>query len=365
MKFTRQHYRHQPAWSSLVLRKLLSSVKTASRHQSEGFALVELLVATILSLIIIQAMAHVMVSELKLSQSFEEHSNIKDSTIRVAAMMQKEISNASDLSVPSTDPTSCGLNDPLVIIGPRKLWTIVYGFAAQNPPPGWVGPMTLYRCGPPYDANGNLIFSDGQMVPSVVLDKLTLTSPWDTVINSGDLGNLSNSLSRGIRIQFNMQSASGQLNPYIFGARSAINPLYAFGDQVANGSTYLTTAPSACDDATATSGSTNILNAICYQTLTTHQIIYEGAPATEIDKRQHFYVAPNSGTISIIGSPLFEDIVYLPNLKSTYSFKQSAGSGSGTCTRASCYVYLTSGANEKISLQNVNYLIFPDAQIGI
>lgn len=280
-------------------------------------------------------------------------------------MMQKEISNASDLSVPSTDPTSCGLNDPLVIIGPRKLWTIVYGFAAQNPPPGWVGPMTLYRCGPPYDANGNLIFSDGQMVPSVVLDKLTLTSPWDTVINSGDLGNLSNSLSRGIRIQFNMQSASGQLNPYIFGARSAINPLYAFGDQVANGSTYLTTAPSACDDATATSGSTNILNAICYQTLTTHQIIYEGAPATEIDKRQHFYVAPNSGTISIIGSPLFEDIVYLPNLKSTYSFKQSAGTDPGTCTRASCYVYLTSGANEKISLQNVNYLIFPDAQIGI
>jgi hypothetical protein len=365
MKFTRQHYRHQPAWSSLLLRKLLSSVKTASRHQSEGFALVELLVATILSLIIIQAMAHIMVSELKLSQSFEEHSNIKDSTIRVAAMMQKEISNASDLSVPSTDPTSCGLNDPLVIIGPRKLWTIVYGFAAQNPPPGWVGPMTLYRCGPPYDANGNLIFSDGQMVPSVVLDKLTLTSPWDTVINSGDLGNLSNSLSRGIRIQFNMQSASGQLNPYIFGARSAINPLYAFGDQVANGSTYLTTAPSACDDATATSGSTNILNAICYQTLTTHQIIYEGAPATEIDKRQHFYVAPNSGTISIIGSPLFEDIVYLPNLKSTYSFKQSAGTEPGTCTRASCYVYLTSGANEKISLQNVNYLIFPDAQIGI
>ena len=367
MKFTRQHYRHQPAWSSLLLRKLLSSVKTASRHQSEGFALVELLVATILSLIIIQAMAHIMVSELKLSQSFEEHSNIKDSTIRVAAMMQKEISNASDLSVPSTDPTSCGLNDPLVIIGPRKLWTIVYGFAASNPPAGWVGPMTLFRCGPPYLANGNLDLTvpTTPYQPVVVLDRLALTSPWDTVINSGDLANLSNSLSRGIRIQFNMQSSNGQIKPYIFGARSAINPLYAFGDQVANGSTYLTTAPSACDDATATSGSTNILNAICYQTLTTHQIIYEGAPATEIDKRQHFYVAPNSGTISIIGSPLFEDIVYLPNLKSTYSFKQSAGSGSGTCTRASCYVYLTSGANEKISLQNVNYLIFPDAQIGI
>ena len=63
---------------------------------------------------------------------------------------------------------------------------------------------------------------------------------------------------------------------------------------------------------------------------------------------------------------MFEDIVYLPNLKSAYSFKQSAASASGTaCTRAGCYVYLTSGANEKISLQNINYLIFPDAQIGI
>ena len=204
-----------------------------------------------------------------------------------------------------------------------------------------------------------------------MLDKLALTSPWETVINNGELGNLSNSLSRGMRIQFNMQSGNNQLNPYIFGARSAINPLYAFGDQVANDSTYLTTAPSPCDDASATSGSTNILSNICYQTLTTHQISYvvptgETVIETETDKRQHFYIAPNAGTISIIGSPLFEDIVYLPNLKSAYSFKQSAASASGTaCTRASCYVYLTSGANEKISLQNINYLIFPDAQIGI
>jgi len=287
-------------------------------------------------------------------------------------MMQKEISLASDLSVPATNPTtnpSCGLKDPLVIVGPRKLWTIVYGFAAQNPPPGWVGPMTLFRCGPPYDTKGNLDLSKS-VQSVVVLDKLALTSPWETVINNGDLGNLSNSLSRGMRIQFNMQAGNNQLNPYIFGARSAINPLYAFGDQVANDSTYLTTAPSPCDDASATSGSTNILNNICYQTLTTHQIKYydeygNEVIETETDKRQHFYIAPDAGTISIIGSPLFEDIVYLPNLKSAYSFKQSAASASGACTRASCYVYLTSGANEKISLHNINYLIFPDAQIGI
>ena len=363
MKCSRRHLSHRPAWSSLVLRELLKKAsKAKANSKSQGLSLIELLVAMVISLIVIHAMAHIMVSEVKLSRSFEEHSNIKDATIRVAAMMQKEIANASDLSVPTTDPTTCGLNDPLVIIGPRRLWTIVYGFAAENPPPGWTGPMTLYRCGPAYDTNGNLILSGSQSVKTVVLDRLSLTSPWDTVINSGDLANLSNSLSRGIRIQFNMQSPTGQLKPYIFGARSAINPLYAFGDQVANGSTYLTTAPSACDDASATRGTTNILSSICYQTLTSHQIIYEGAPATEVDKRQHFYIEPNPGTITITGSPLFEDIVYLPNLKSAYTIKNADG-GNGVCTRVNCYV--SSGPNEKVSLQNINYLIFPDAQIGI
>ena len=352
----------QPAWSILVVRELLKSAKTKTNRKSQGLSLIELLVAMVISLSVIHAMAYIMVSEVKLTRSFDEYSNIKDATIRVAAMMQKEISNASDLTVPATDPTSCGLNDPLVIIGPRKLWRIVYGFEAQNPPPGWSGPMTLYRCGPPYKTDGTLDLTASQPVKSVVLDKLALSSPWDTVINSGDLSNLSNSLSRGIRIQFNMKSSDGQLKPYVFGARSAINPLYAFGDQVANGSTYLTTAPSACDDASATRGTTNILSSICYQTLTSHQIIYEGAPATEVDKRQHFYIEPNPGTITITGSPLFEDIVYLPNLKSAYTIKNADG-GNGVCTRVNCYV--SSGPNEKVSLQNINYLIFPDAQIGI
>ncbi len=362
MNISRHQNSKRSAWPALLLPELLKPSRPGVRAGENGLSLIELLVAMIISLIVIHAMAHIMVSELKLSRSFEEHSNIKDATIRVAAMMQKEISYASDLSVPVTDPTTCGLNDPLVIVGPRKMWTIVYGFAAQNPPPGWLGPMTLYRCGPPYDANGNLNFSGGQSVKSVVLDQLAQVSPWETVINSGDLANLANSLSRGIRIQFNMQSASGQLKPYIFGARSAINPLYAFGDQVANGSTYLTTAPSACDDATATRAGSDILNAICYQTMTSHQIIYNNASETEVDKRQHFYIAPGPGTISIIGSPLFEDIVYLPNLKSAYTI-QSSSSSAASCSRTSCYV--TSGANEKISLMNVNYLIFPDAQIGI
>ncbi|MCX5969330.1 MAG: prepilin-type N-terminal cleavage/methylation domain-containing protein [Cyanobacteria bacterium] len=120
-----------------MLRELLKKAsKAKANSKSQGLSLIELLVAMVISLIVIHAMAHIMVSEVKLSRSFEEYSNIKDATIRVAAMMQKEIANASDLSVPTTDPTTCGLNDPLVIIGPRRLWTIVYGFAAENPPPG-------------------------------------------------------------------------------------------------------------------------------------------------------------------------------------------------------------------------------------
>jgi len=364
MRASRPQSSRRQIWRSLVLRELLKTAKIKSAQGSKGLSLIELLVAMIISLILIHAMAHIMVSEVKLTQSFEEHSNIKDATIRVASMMQKEISYASDLSVPATDPTTCGLKDPLVIVGPRNLWKIVYGFAAQNPPAGWVGPMTLYRCGPPYDDKGNLDLREKfkPYKPVVVLDRLSLTSPWDTVINSGDLANLSNSLSRGIRIQFNMQSSKGELKPYVFGARSAINPLYAFGDQVANGSTYLTTAPSACDDGSATSGSTNILNNICYQTVTNHQIIYNNTNQSEIDKRQHFYIAPNPGTLTVVGSPLFEDIVYLPNLKDDYTI-QSTASSSAQCTRASCYV--TSGVNEKLNLQNINYLVFPDAQIGI
>ena len=149
MKASRHPYNRRQTWRSLVLRELLKSAKASTERKSKGLSVIELLVAMIISLILIHAMANIMISELKLSQAFEEHSNIKDATIRVSSMMQKEISYASSLSVPTTDPTSCGLKDPLVIVGPRKMWTIVYGFAASNPPAGWVGPMTLFRCAPP------------------------------------------------------------------------------------------------------------------------------------------------------------------------------------------------------------------------
>ena len=82
MRIHRRYHRHSRLiLPSLVVRELLQSTRPRSGVKDRGLSLIELLVALIISLVLIHAMAHIMVSEVQLTQSFDEHSNIKDATI--------------------------------------------------------------------------------------------------------------------------------------------------------------------------------------------------------------------------------------------------------------------------------------------
>lgn len=325
------------------------------RNPSSGFTLIELLLSAVLGALIIAALgSSLLVSQVRLTKRFEDDQNLKDSFNRISLLMDREIALASDLTTPSTDPTSCGLTDPLVIVGPRKLWRIVYGFPTPNPQSGWHGPSTLMRCGPSYNTSGSLNISSTN-VTAVVLDRLSASIPWDPIVNEASIPG--NTLSRGVKITMTFQNSNGSTFTQAFGARSAINPYYSLGDQVENGGTLLTTSKITCTDTTTPTN--------CYKSTTSKQVVVNGSVVTDTDVRQHFNVARDAGAVSIVGSTLGEDIVYLPRLKSEYTFKDKSA-GTGICDRKNCYLTSTgSGTGEQVTIQYANVLVFPDAVLGI
>ena len=322
-----------------------------------GFSLVELLLASALGVIVIGGLgATLLLSEIRLQRNFEDNKNLKDSVDRVSALMQREISFASNIELPGSQ--TCGgnsISSPIVIIGPRNLWSITYGVPSTNPVPGWRA-TTLVRCGPPYNQDGSLNLSS--TVTSVVIQDLQTSNPWLREVNT-DLGvtasgTVANALSRGINITLNLGN-TGNIFSQSFAARSSTNPYYSMGDQLDNGGSFTAT----CTGVVNTPSSV-----ICTRTTNAKPVLVNGVLATDNDIRNHFYVPSNAGAVTIDGDKLVEDIVYLPRPKSEYTvIRKTSVSGSGNCDRTSCYLAGPSG--QTITLRYVNVLVFPDSIMGI
>ncbi|WP_425386797.1 prepilin-type N-terminal cleavage/methylation domain-containing protein [Cyanobium gracile] len=325
-------------------------------NKSQGFTLVELLLAAVLGVIVIGGLgASLLISEIGLQRRFESDKNLKDSVTRVSALMQREISFASNIELPTSH--SCGgntINNPVVIIGPRNLWRVTYGISSPNPVTGWQA-TTLVRCGPPYNSDGS--FNLASNVTSVVIQNLTTSNPWVREINT-DLsvtasGTVANALSRGINITLNLGNAGVPFSQS-FAARSSTNPYYSMGDQLDNGGSFTAT----CTNVTSTPSSV-----ICTRTTNSKPIIVGGVLTTDNDIRNHFYVPSTATNVTIVGDSLYEDIVYLPLPRAQYTtIRRSASSGSANCDRTSCYL---SGGGQAITLSNINVLVFPDFIMGI
>ncbi len=325
-------------------------------NQSYGFSLIELLLASVLGVIVIGGLgAALLLSEVRLQRKFESDKNLKDSVDRVSTLMQREISFASNIELPASQTCNGGtINNPIVIVGPRNIWSIAYGVPSTNPVSGWRA-TTLVRCGPPYNQNGTLNLSS--TVTSVVIQDLNTTTPWVREINT-DLGIsasgiVANALSRGINITLNLGN-SGAVFSQSFAARSSTNPYYSMGDQLDNGGSF--TAP--CTGVVNTPSSV-----ICTRTTNSKPIIVNGVLTTDTDIRNHFYVPSNAGSVTIDGDQLFEDIVYLPRPKAEYTTIQRTSTNTANCDRTSCY--LAGPAGQTITMRYVNVLVFPDSIIGI
>ena len=264
------------------------------------------------------------------------------------------MSFASNIERPSSQ--TCGgntINNPIVIIGPRNLWSITYGIPSTNPVTGW-NATTLVRCGPPYNTDGTLNLSS--TITSVVIQDLTTSNPWVPAVNT-DLditatATVANALSRGINITLNLGN-SGSVFSQSFAARSSTNPYYSMGDQLDNGGSF-------------TTGCTGVVNTpssvVCTRTTNTKPIIVNGASAVDTDIRNHFYVPSNASPVTIDGDQLFEDIVYLPRPKAEFTIRRTSVTGSGSCDRTSCYLERT---GQTVTLRYVNVLVFPDSIMGI
>lgn len=324
--------------------------------QHNGFSLVELLLAAVLGVIVIGGLgASLLLSEVRLQRKFEDDRSLKDSFDRVSTLIQREISFASNIERPASQTCNGStINNPIVIIGPRNLWSITYGIPSTNPVAGWQA-TTLVRCGPPYNQDGSLNLTT--TITSVVIQNLTTSNPWVPEVNTDAsvtaTATVANALSRGINITLNLGN-SGAIFTQGFAARSSTNPYYSMGDQLDNGGSFTAT----CTGVVNTPSSV-----ICTSTANTKPIIVNGIATTDTDFRNHFYVPSNATAVTIDGNRVSEDIVYLPRPKSEYTtIRRTSTSGSGNCDRTSCYL---ARPGQTVTLRYVNVLIFPDSIMGI
>jgi hypothetical protein len=195
------------------------------------------------------------------------------------------------------------------------------------------GPCVLVRLGPPYKPDGTLDLAATPIV-QVLLDGVAMTGSAGTLCPSttafdvtyGSLTSPSTDgvvpLTRDANVAINL--ASGVR--YSFSVRAPSNPAYDGKDLYAKSLTSATSFGFGEKD----------------------------------EASYHFRPKMDSASESIPGSDSRENIFYFQHDLEEYVLREKPGSGSGSCTYASCYV---ERAGFAVKMTNVDALIFADQEI--
>lgn len=138
----------------------MTTLSRSSRfcQSTKGFTLVELLIAISVGSVLIGMLGTLLISEIRTGINQELSQRSKEDFVRIVALIDADISEGSQLSIPgSLSGCSGATGTSLVSI------SVPYGFDASSnstnsstivyfaKPDG-----TLSRCGPPFQANGSL-----------------------------------------------------------------------------------------------------------------------------------------------------------------------------------------------------------------
>ncbi|MBE9176416.1 hypothetical protein IQ225_15820 [Synechocystis salina LEGE 06155] len=151
-----------------------------TRSSVKGFTLLELLMASILTFLVVSATGYAVVLMTKDNISSQVSGDLVFNTTRAADFITDEIRQATFISTNSTDiPTSTvscvmGSGEQFVIglaIASSQVNVVYY---TKTPPVSpWLGPSSIYRCGPPLNASGQLDFTPANRTKSILVDSIT------------------------------------------------------------------------------------------------------------------------------------------------------------------------------------------------
>ena len=317
--------------------------------RARGFSLVELMVAVVVGGAVLLSVGTVLMAQIEIARVAESSQRLRDNWSRLAQFIESEIILSERIL---SDPTVivaiagsgnvCGYATSeikLALVSDDNASVIIY--ALQPVASGdvqWRGPNLLKRCGK-LDSTGALV---GAISDQVLADGVVAFTP---VITVETLNSLS-SAGRNVTVDLSLSTpTSSATYTGRFGGQARVNPAYNFLNDHANqGSTDLCTKTGIL----CGSGTLEFTAINCPATPTRSpcdlSIIHQYHP---------------SGTSTILGSSLHEDVIYFPGNRAAYSLYGI--SSSFPCTRQLCTVYSASFGTVTISQGDV--LIFQDGDL--
>lgn len=151
-------------------------------NKSKGFTLLELLMASVLTFLVVSGIGYALVLMTKDNISSQVSGDLVFNTTRSADFITDEIRQATFLSTSSADiPTttgsgieSCAMQSgEQFVVGlaiNSSQVNIVY-YTKTPPSNPWLGPSSIYRCGPPLDSNGQL--DTTKRTKNILVDSIT------------------------------------------------------------------------------------------------------------------------------------------------------------------------------------------------
>lgn len=342
----------------------------------EAFTLVELLVGTVLSVIVVSSLAAIaLIAELRMGRDSEVNQNLRDQWGRTLAFINNEAQHAFWIRT-TTTTWDCGdqgvpQGNLLVLEGPpnpannNPTWTVAYGVRANTNSTQWRGFNRLVRCGPPFITNtrqdrtaealaGNLDLT-AQPTESVIADQLAETNSFQTQLFDQTLAkdrdaNLSLFMSRRTGLSYPPAGMFG--TTFHSQVRANRNP----GFDVTGNAACTTTTDADGNEEPPLSGSCPLLPSTDGQVRTTYLKEYN---------------LPASGTLTVNScqtaqnpnckgpkSATTVDVVFLKgNFADFKTIQFSASNSNEPCSRSSCYV---SNGKQNVQIYDGNILVFYD-----
>ena len=318
------------------------------RGHTQGFSLVELMVALGVGSAVLLSVGAVIMAQIEISRVAETSQRLRDNWSRLAQFIESEIILSERILIdPSVIVAIAGSGNvcgyatsdiKLALVSDDNASVIIY--ALQPVASGdtqWRGPNLLKRCGK-LNSSGALL---GAIKDQVLADGVVAFTP---VITVETLNSLS-SAGRNVSVELSLATPpSATTYGGRFGGQARVNPAYNFLNDHANqGSVNLCAAAGIlCGSGTLQFTSSNCPTGLACDLAPIHQY-------------------HPTGTSTILGSSLHEDVIYFPGNRSDYSLY--GVSSSFPCTRQLCTVYGSTLGTVIISQGEV--LVFQDGDLRL
>lgn len=357
-------------------------------RRQEAFTLVELLVGTALSVIVVSSLAAIaLISELKLGRESEVNQALRDNWGRALSFIRNEAQHADWIRTSVADyPCEGGAPaSPLLVLqGPpdptdptSPLWQVVYGVRENSAGSrDWRGPNLLVRCGPPFEAidrgtidratdptalgkaanAANLTFT-GPYKETVIVDQLRRQDPFQVVIYDQKAGR-----DRDAQVRLFLSRNSGASYP----PANTFSTDYQMQIRANRTPGYGTADPQCTTSTNATTGNQEPPETTKCEPI---EAIKDSRGRFTTVKNFHL---PTSGNLQVNGvSPSGQgalststiEVIYLNGTYDSFTTKQFAANDSNRpCSRASCYI---SNGSQSVQIYDGNVLVFTDRVIRL